>query len=193
MWQWSGPSGRYAIVLRQDLHTEDASSVCRYSPQLFSAALDDPILWRVLLDVWTHLRGELPQAARTLNQEYFRRCFLPGLEDAFRNGQLVLLFHRRETVRAPGGPQPAPAPRPADSGLEPARRAPPKKKTWIEIVLVDENNRPVPHERFWLQFPDGSTLEDRLDDAGTARVEEVDPGNCLVSFPDLDGAAWKRA
>jgi hypothetical protein len=193
MWQWTGPGGRYAIVLRQDLQAEEARFVCRYPAQLFNAALGDPVLWRVLLEVWTHLRGAPPQAARTLNKEYYRRYFLPGLEEAFRNGQLVLLYRRREVVWAPSGPEVKPAERPTEGGAERVRRAPEKKKTWIEIVLVDENNRPVPGERFILQFPDASTLEDRLDNAGKVRVEEIDPGECLVSFPDIDAAEWKRA
>jgi hypothetical protein len=199
LWQWSGPSGRYAIVLRQDLQADEARFVCRYPAQLFNAALGDPVLWRVLLEVWTHLRGEVPRAARTLSREYYRRYFLPGLEDAFRNGQLVLLFHWRETVYGPSGPEAAPAARQAQAAVETPSGRPSERKreeperTWIEIVLVDDKKRPIPFEEFILFLPNGTPQPGRLDKEGKARVEGLDPGTCRVVFPRMDATEWWRA
>lgn len=66
------------------------------------------------------------------------------------------------------------------------------KKHWIEIELKDEAGRPVPGEAYKITLPDGTTVADgTLDEKGHARVENVDPGNCKVTFPNLDQDAWE--
>jgi type VI secretion system secreted protein VgrG len=67
-----------------------------------------------------------------------------------------------------------------------------KKKSWIEIELVDEDNKPVPGERYQITLPDGATIASgTLNEKGFARVDGIDPGTCKVTFPDLDKDAWK--
>lgn len=69
-----------------------------------------------------------------------------------------------------------------------------KKKSWIEIKLIDEDNEPVPGEEYLVTLPDGSTVASgTLDEKGFARVENVDPGSCKVTFPKRDGRSWKKA
>ncbi|HKE23592.1 MAG TPA: type VI secretion system tip protein TssI/VgrG [Bryobacteraceae bacterium] len=66
-----------------------------------------------------------------------------------------------------------------------------KKLHWIEIELVDEAARPVTGEPYSITLPDGSTVADgTLDEKGRARVENIDAGNCKVTFPALDKEAW---
>jgi type VI secretion system secreted protein VgrG len=66
------------------------------------------------------------------------------------------------------------------------------KKSWIEIKLLDEDNEPVPGERYQVTLPDGETVaEGTLDGHGFARVEGFEPGQCQVSFPDLDKSVWE--
>jgi hypothetical protein len=59
--------------------------------------------------------------------------------------------------------------------------------TWIEVRLVDEDNQPVPHERYRIRLPDSSVKEGTLDAEGKVRVEGIVAGQCQVSFPDIDG------
>ena len=67
-----------------------------------------------------------------------------------------------------------------------------KKKSWIEIKLLDEDNEPVPGEHYQISLPDGETVaEGNLDEKGFARVEGFEPGQCKVSFPDLDQSVWE--
>ena len=66
----------------------------------------------------------------------------------------------------------------------------PTKKSWIEIELVDDNNKPVAQERYVIELPDGRKVEGFLDGDGLARVDGIDPGNCKVTFPDLDKQSW---
>jgi type VI secretion system secreted protein VgrG len=66
------------------------------------------------------------------------------------------------------------------------------KKSWIEIVLVDDDDKPVPGEAYRITLPDGTTLaEGTLDENGFARVDGIDPGTCQVTFPDLDKDSWE--
>lgn len=69
---------------------------------------------------------------------------------------------------------------------------PPKqqKKAWIEIVLVDAEGKPMPGVRYRITPPDGAPVEGRLNEHGQAGVYQIDPGNCKISFPDLDKEAW---
>ncbi len=70
----------------------------------------------------------------------------------------------------------------------------PKKKSWIEIELVDEDKKPVPGEKYKVFLPDGeSVAEGSLDDKGFVRIDGIDPGTCKITFPELDKDAWKPA
>jgi hypothetical protein len=67
-----------------------------------------------------------------------------------------------------------------------------KKKSWIEIELVDKKGKPVPGEPYRVTLPDGETVaEGTLDEKGHARVEGIEPGSCKVTFPRLEKQAWK--
>jgi hypothetical protein len=78
---------------------------------------------------------------------------------------------------APSAPQPAP-------GLT---------KTWIEVVLLDEDTRaPLSDELVRLVAPTGEVHERRTDAQGSLRLERLDPGSCDVCFPRLDGGEWRR-
>lgn len=65
------------------------------------------------------------------------------------------------------------------------------KPHWIEIELVDEAGKPVAGEPYSITLPDGTTVADgTLDEKGCARVENIDAGNCKVTFPNRDKEAW---
>ena|SRR5437762_2520293 len=66
-----------------------------------------------------------------------------------------------------------------------------QKKSWIEIELVDEKNKPVPGVTYRITTPDEAVAEGTLDEKGFARLEGLEPGTCKVSFPDLDSEAWE--
>ena len=67
-----------------------------------------------------------------------------------------------------------------------------KKKSWIEILLVDKKGKPVVGEAYRVTLPDGqTTTTGTLDEKGFARIEGIDPGNCKIAFPRLDKDTWK--
>jgi type VI secretion system secreted protein VgrG len=69
----------------------------------------------------------------------------------------------------------------------------PNKKHWIEIVLVDEQGRPVEGEDYEVTVPDGTVVTGTLDSKGHARIDGIDAGTCKVTFPNLEKQTWKRA
>jgi hypothetical protein len=72
------------------------------------------------------------------------------------------------------------------------QRAPEQKqeKSWVEIMLVDLEGNPVPGVRYRITTPDGEVREGSLNEHGQAGYYQIDPGNCKITFPDLDKEAW---
>jgi hypothetical protein len=67
-------------------------------------------------------------------------------------------------------------------GPEPDEEAPPSK-SWVGIVLVDQDGAPVPNRPYCITKPDGTTIDGVLDSHGTAIVRDLDPGNCQIWCP----------
>jgi type VI secretion system secreted protein VgrG len=85
-----------------------------------------------------------------------------------------------------------PAPTAADAAASDDKED--KKLSWIEIKLIDEDGAPVPGERYVVTLPDGKVVASgTLDSEGFARVDNIDPGNCQVTFPDRDGRSWEKS
>ncbi len=89
-------------------------------------------------------------------------------------------------------PAQPPPPEPEEEAEEDEYVAP-AATTWIEVVLVDEEDNPVPNERYRITLPDGTEMEGATDARGMARIDDiVEEGACTVTFPDLDKEAWEK-
>jgi hypothetical protein len=64
--------------------------------------------------------------------------------------------------------------------------------SWIEIVLLDNNNQPVAGETYKCVMPDNKVKVGTLDSKGFARIEGIPDGTCQVSFPNMDGRSWDK-
>lgn len=63
---------------------------------------------------------------------------------------------------------------------------------WLEIELLDDAGRPVAHEPYRVTLPGGQVVAGFLDANGRERLDSIpDAGECQVSFPQLDDAAWE--
>lgn len=76
-----------------------------------------------------------------------------------------------------------------DSGLGKC----PGPSEWVEIQLIGEDGKGIGGVAYRLQLPDGKVIEGKLDGDGIAAVEGIDPGTCVVTFPELDKEAWEPA
>ncbi|HVC62099.1 MAG TPA: hypothetical protein VND19_17265 [Acetobacteraceae bacterium] len=76
----------------------------------------------------------------------------------------------------------------------PCQKKSPPRLHWIEIILVDEADQPVPWEEYEITLPDGSIVHGALDRQGFARVDSIaDAGMCRITFPRLDTEVWSPA
>lgn len=68
-----------------------------------------------------------------------------------------------------------------------------KKVDWIEIELVGMDDSPVAGMPYEIILPDGKTVDKGTTDSrGKAKLTGIQAGNCQISFPELDGAAWEE-
>jgi hypothetical protein len=62
-----------------------------------------------------------------------------------------------------------------------------QQKDWVEIVLTDDEGKPVPNAKYEIKLPDGSKKTGTLDGKGKAKIQNVPSGTCTVTFPDTQG------
>ena len=65
--------------------------------------------------------------------------------------------------------------------------------SFLEISLVDQDNKPYGGLRYRVTGSDRQVKTGYLDDAGRARIENLPAGSCQVSFPDLAADDWQPA
>jgi hypothetical protein len=65
--------------------------------------------------------------------------------------------------------------------------------SWIEISLCDDEGSIMTGEEYLIVLPDGVEVRGHLDLQGRARVMDVDPGTCKITFPRLEPTMWGRA
>ena len=64
---------------------------------------------------------------------------------------------------------------------------------WIEIELVGMDDSPIAGMPYEVTLPDGKTVDrGTLDAKGKAKLIGLTSGNCEISFPELDQAAWEE-
>lgn len=63
-------------------------------------------------------------------------------------------------------------------------------RSWIEVQLIGEDDAPIPNETYEIRLPGGALRKGTLDENGTVRIDDIPPGTCQVSFPNLDQDAW---
>ena len=202
--EWRLPvRGDWVVVRSWDLETDEETLIDPRLPAQLRRWSSDVFYGRVLLDIGRTLWGVVDHG-RGQKDVWVR--LLPRLEDAFRRGQLVLVKRRvRENPSSPGNDaesdsaaelleqqkklDAAKAARDASGGGSGSR----KPKTWVAVRLIDQDGQAVTGEAYRLVLPDGSVQDGTLDDSGEAFVNGIDPGECQVTFPNLDAKEWKPA
>ena len=203
--EWRLPlHGDWVVVRSWDVDGDEESLRDPTIPAQLRRWSTDVFYSRVLLDMARTLWGGVEQGRA---QKDRWNTLLPRLEDAFRRGTLVLVKRRRTAPSSTGGGAADDADSGADKGQDRDRDrdartgssssgsggTPRKPKTWVAVRLVDQDGEPVPYEAYKLVLPDGTVQEGNLDDTGEVYVSGIDPGECQISFPNLDQKEWKPA
>ena len=187
-WTLPGRLRDFLIVRRLDLRDDDEIIVDRLALSVdLDWWLQDPVFHRTLIEIWeSSSLFPLTQTGLFTRAEQIR--FLkPRLEELFLQGPMVLV-RRPKTIRSWGEA--------GEDEEEITKQTPVSPKTeltWIEIQLVDEQDRPVPSEQYSIELPDGLVRNGSLDAEGLARLDGLQPGTCKVTFPRLDGREWRPA
>jgi nucleoid-associated protein YgaU len=137
---------------------------------------------RVVAAIVERTRGVawLPGARELDPGSALGRFAVEELLDAARAGFLVA---RRRDLRAVAVPDDDAAPA---QELGPTSEQPPTSKSWIGIVLLDQDGTPVPNRPYRVIQPDGTTVDGTLDSNGTAFVRSIDPGSCKIWCPYVE-------
>ncbi|MEO8453362.1 MAG: hypothetical protein ABI647_26485 [Gemmatimonadota bacterium] len=62
----------------------------------------------------------------------------------------------------------------------------PDKPGFIVIELLNARRRPVAGAKYSVKLPNGKIVTGKLDGKGKVRIEGIDPGECVIRFPDFD-------
>jgi hypothetical protein len=63
-------------------------------------------------------------------------------------------------------------------------------KTWVAFKLIDKDGKPVPGAAYKVTLPDESIVTGTLNDAGEVQFDDIDPGQCQITFPEIDAKEW---
>jgi hypothetical protein len=179
------PAGGADLLIVPSAGHEARESRHNRVPDVFvTSALDQWLTTstaRTLHAIYEALGGTPPLGQSRLERGRYEQRLKQRLTDAFTHGELVAFEVERPTLVPPPWPETL-LPKPAEAPVE--------EPTWLVIELVDDDGKPVPHARYVVTLPDGSTREGTLSKNGYARVDGVNPGQCQVSFPLLEGRSW---
>ncbi|MBJ6760317.1 carboxypeptidase regulatory-like domain-containing protein [Myxococcaceae bacterium JPH2] len=183
--RWLLPAQSTDWLIVSSLDTEARTSERTRVPEVFVTSFLDRWLAtpaaRTLDAMYETLGGHRPLGLTGLERSRYEQRLKQRLEEAFARGELVALQLDRPTLVPPVWPEPP---------KEKAEELVPQELTFLAIELKDESGKPVPNARYVVTLPDGSKREGTLNANGHAREDNVVPGQCQVSFPELDGQSW---
>jgi hypothetical protein len=94
----------------------------------------------------------------------------------------------------PDPPPPEPVPEAVEPEANPTGVPAKKVKDHFIIVeLVGENGEPIPNELCKITLPGGDVIERETNSEGKVEEYNIEEGDCVIEFPELDMEAWEPA
>ena len=69
----------------------------------------------------------------------------------------------------------------------------PAEDTWIEVLVVDDDDVPVAGVEYEIELSDGRKRRGRTSEHGILRYEGMPPGACKLSLLSVEASGWERA
>ena len=107
----------------------------------------------------------------------------------YGNLRIVPFAPSQPAIQAGGAAQATPAVEEEEEEEQAAGAAAEQRTSWVGIKLVDEEGSPAAGEKYRIVLPNGSIREGQLDASGQVRINDIEPGTCQVSFPDLNSTS----
>jgi hypothetical protein len=148
--------------------------------------LKDPIPRRTVENLHDELFGSSTERYEGVMDDMADERIVKDLLSAWSDGELYLLRRKLE-----GGNSDEEEGAPVQQAA--AKRGASEVKTWIEVVLKDQYDKPMAGAKYRLRITDGSLREGMLNAEGSVRVNGIDPGMCEVMFPEFDAKTWQPA
>lgn len=176
---------RYRIVHRSQVEGAEYGSHSRLTPLVAQARVDEWLRGPAgsdLRQLGAELLGWSYSSPRPLNAEsQLRGVLRRELEDF--SGSLVLVEERATHFQVLVG----------EEVEVPELEKETEENHWIEIRLVDEENKPVAGVEYEIKFPDKSVHKGRTPNHGVIYFKDLDPGECEFTFSKLDEDTWESA
>jgi len=179
-WRVARPFGHVEIELHPSSIEDDERTISRreLGSLIFDFKSGRPEARRIVFEMYERLRGAV-SSSRTAGVDSPRAdAIADELLIAERAGQIVVRRQERRALVVPLADESTPV-----LGPDPDDEEPPQSKTWVGIVLVDQDGTPVPNRAYRIIPPDGTTRDGTLDSNGSAIVQGLDPGNCKIWCP----------
>ena len=188
-WQFHGPFGDVELELRSDAVDPKTREVSRRELGwlLYDFKYRDPEARRVVLEIYAELHGLLRhQVAQS--PEFAFGFGSPGAEAladellwAAKSGRLIARKRKLSSIVVVRRVAEMPV-----LGPEPTEEAPTVSKSWVGLVLLDQDGTPVSGRPYRVVTSGGAVYDGQLDSHGTALLKDLEPGRCQISCPYAD-------
>ena len=189
---WNVPAlhASWVVVDARDLEPGEERRVV---PETFvegsvAAWARDPSTCRALLEMYEAVVGS--GRCRPPTEELVRTA-VKVVQAAFHGRRLVAI----EEPRVAAAQVTEPVEAKPDRGLSLPKRPPPRPGStdWVEIVVKDQDGKPLPGIRVRLTLADRTVRDVKTSYEGIVNLTQIAPGQCQLELPDLDKDAWSKA
>jgi hypothetical protein len=131
------------------------------------------------------LGGHASQSGSWVDHHGFSQRFRAGLRE---DPERLVLLRRRRPLYSLVFTEPAVADL---ADLVPGRDT--TEDTWIEVLVVDEEDEPVAGIEYEIELSDGRVRRGRTSELGILRYDGMPPGSCKVKLLSVEAKGWDLA
>jgi len=66
------------------------------------------------------------------------------------------------------------------------------KQTWLNVIIKDDEGKPVPNQKFVVTFDNGHSIKGQVNENGFAHLDPVPEGKHQIELLDVDRREWSK-